>query len=189
MREANDQFSSEDSSVRVLQYYIGDAEDGEDHVVRAVVEEINEEPVEEEQEEPDSGADAAIFPVTWMSDGAKVKENAGRRLRDAQGRVIPTLRRRDVEVHLKDLRGRDVCLKERVTISTGISQPILCYGKLMESGWSLDAQQQVMYHPEYDTKIPVNMQHRSLAVKGHIRMIQEEPHMVRMMKAHLNESL
>ena len=55
----------------------------------------------------------------------------------------------------------------------------LWHGKLMEAGWSLDAQQQVMYHPQYDVQIPVDMQHRSLALKGHIRMIQEEPHVVR----------
>ena len=119
----------------------------------------------------------------------QVLENTGRKLQYAQGKVIPTLGRRDVAVRLKDLRGRDICLKERVTISTGISQPIFCYGKLMEAGWSLDAQQQVMYHPQHDIQIPVDMQHRSLTLTGHIRMIQEEPHVVRMMKAHWDESL
>ena len=59
----------------------------------------------------------------------------------------------------------------------------------MEAGWSLDAQQQVMYHPQHDIQIPVDMQHRSLTLTGHIRMIQEEPHVVRMMKAHWDESL
>ena len=112
-----------------------------------------------------------------MSAGAKVKENGGRKLQDAEGRVIPTLGRRDVEVHLKNVRGRDVCLKEKVTISTGIFQPILCCGKLMAWGWNMDAQQQVMYHREYDSRIPVDMQRRSLTVKGHIKMIQEELHL------------
>ena len=102
------------------------------------MEEVNEELVEKEQEEPvtsilESAADASVFPATWTSVGAKVKENIGRRLQDAEGRVIATLGGRDVEVHLKNLRGRDVCLKERVTISTGISQPILCYGPLWET--------------------------------------------------------
>ena len=51
------------------------------------------------------------------------------------------------------------------------------------------AQQQVMYHPQHDIQIPLDMQHRSLTLKGHIRMTVEEPHVVRMTKTHLDESL
>lgn len=51
MREANDQFSSEDSNVRGFRYYMGDTDEGGAHMVRAVIEEINEDPEEEEEEE------------------------------------------------------------------------------------------------------------------------------------------
>ena len=77
MREANDQFSSEDSNVRVLQDYIGHTDEGENHMVRAVIEEINGDSMEEEEhDEPvtmilDSGADAPAFPASRASAGEK----------------------------------------------------------------------------------------------------------------------
>ena len=67
----------------------------------------------------DSGADAPIFPAGWLSAGTQVPRDDGpRRLQDAQGNVISSLGKREVEIFLRD----------RVT------QPILCYGKLMEQG-------------------------------------------------------
>lgn len=49
-------------------------------------------------------------------------------------------------------------------------------------------QQPVMYHPQHDIEIPMDMQHRSLTLKGYIRMTVEEPYMVRMTKIYLAES-
>ena len=75
MREAHGKFSSDDSNVRVLQYIlIGDTDPGEDHMVRAVIEEINGDSMEEERDEPvtmilDSGADAPAFPASRASAG------------------------------------------------------------------------------------------------------------------------
>ena len=76
MREAHGKFSSDDSNVRVLQYIlIGDTDPGEDHMVRAVIEEINGDSMEEEEhDEPvtmilDSGADAPAFPASRASAG------------------------------------------------------------------------------------------------------------------------
>lgn len=97
----------------------------------------------------DSGADAAVFPSKWLHSDSG--EGAGRNLRDAQGNVIPTLGKRDVEIYVRDMTGRDVCLRGRVTISDMVNQPILCYGKLMEQGWSLSAMEQTAERPPTST--------------------------------------
>lgn len=55
----------------------------------------------------------------------------------------------------------------------------------MEQGWSLNAMEQTMDHPPTSTKIPVDMQNRSLVISGCIRMVQEEPQYVRALRATL----
>ena len=46
---------------------------------------------------------------------------------------------KDIEVHLMDQHGRSVILKESVALSSQISQPILCFGHLMENGVHVSA--------------------------------------------------
>ena len=80
----------------------------------------------------DSGADAAVFPITFLDAGEQVYGESAR-LHDAQGRVIPVEGTRDVEVKLLDQHGKLVTLRERVSVSSQITQPILCYGKTLGS--------------------------------------------------------
>ena len=98
---------------------------------------------EEEHEEPvtiilDSGADAPAFPATWASAGVKAKKEHWEETTRQGNPNTWTKRCGGPFEGSTNLRGRDICLKELVTISTGILQPSLCYGKLMEAGWSLD---------------------------------------------------
>ena len=140
----------------------------------------------------DSGADAPIFPATWKEFGKQVVERGKRSgLQDAQGRPIPTMGRRDIEVLLRDDQGKVVRIRERVTISDAVSQPILCFGRLMEQGWSINSREQALIHEAdgKEGKIPVEMQNKSLTVLGHIRMIEEKPLVVRMMSVTLDDSL
>lgn len=102
--------------------------------------------------------------------------------------VIPTLGKRDVEIYVKDMTGRDVCLQGRATISDMVNQPILCYGKLMEQGWSLNAMEQTAERPPTPARIPVDVQNRSLVILGHIRIMKEKPHYVRALRAVLREA-
>jgi hypothetical protein len=140
--DIRDNYSSEGSVVRAVQYYIRDPDDDVVIDIRAVVEEV-EEDVDLRFEESNSfttiilvsGADAPIFPPSWLSAGTQVPRDDGpRRLQDAQGHVIPTGGKREVEIFLRDAGGKQICLKERVTISDRVTQPILCCGKLMEQG-------------------------------------------------------
>ena len=138
-----------------------DHEDEKVGEIRAVVTQVDE---DVEYGEPvsiiiDSGADAPIFPSAWRSECRKVGGDDSRKiLQDAQGNKIPTQGKREVEITLKDSLGRSVVFRERVTISDAVSQPILCFGKMMEQGWSIDGREQMMVHRDAleEIKVPVD---------------------------------
>lgn len=193
LRDLSSGFSSEESIRVVKEFYIGDESEIDEGEVRMVAE-IDSDFENEEKTAIiiDSGADAPIFPATWKRSGKQVVEKNKRSgLQDAQGKPIPTLGRRDIEVLLRDDQGKMVKIRERVTISEAVSQPILCFGRLMEQGWSINSREQALVHEAEgkEVKIPVEMQNRSLTVLGHIRMIEEKPLMVRMMSVTLDDSL
>ena len=50
---------------------------------------------------------------------------------------MPVHAMQDMEIRLKDISGRSILLRERVTISDKVNQPILCYGHLSQSGWGI----------------------------------------------------
>ena len=155
-----------------MRYYIGDSDDERPHGghVRVMLEEI-----EYDQDLQtillDSGADAAVFPSSMLDLGT-TSTSAVTKLHDAQGREIPVLAMRDVEVHLMDECGRNVILRETVAVSDQVSQPILCFGRLLECGWGIDGRQQALVHEAGGVTIPVELQNRSMTVKGLIRVIK-----------------
>ena len=120
----------------------------------------------------DSGADISVFPAS-MTELGTVSDALPGNLRDAQGNNIPLHGMRDVELHLMDMQGRAIVLKDTVALSDQISQPILCFGKLMEGGWNVNGVQQTLTFG--DIAIPIEMQNRSMTVRGWIRMVQHEP--------------
>ena len=75
----------------------------------------------------DSGADAPAFPVTWASAGVMTKQEHWEETTKQGNPNTWTKRCGGPFEGSTNLRGRDICLKELVTISTGILQPSLCY--------------------------------------------------------------
>eukprot|EP00435_Cladocopium_sp_Y103_P071104 s334_g36.t1 len=120
----------------------------------------------------DSGADAAVFPVQLAGCGDDVDE-ASTKLHDAQGCLIPVQTMRAVEIRLLDEVGRVVLSKEKVAISPHVSQPILCFGRLLQAGWSMDSREQVLTH-DAGVKIPIELQNMNVTVKGWVRSISNE---------------
>ena len=55
-------------------------------------------------------------------------------LRDDRGK---TYGHRDVDIELTTEDGRLVVLRERVTFSDMVTQPILSFGRLLKSGWAI----------------------------------------------------
>ena len=81
---------------------------------------------------------------------------------------------RDVELHLMDMQGRAIILKETVALSDQITQPILCFGHLLENGWSINGIEQALTHGS-GISIPIELQNKSMSVRGWVRMMKNEP--------------
>ena len=90
-------------------------------------------------------------------------------LQDAQGRAIRTYGRRDVDIELKSEDDRMVILKERVTFSDVVAQPILSFCHLLRSGWSICGEEQCLVNGE--VKTPLSFQNQSLVVHGQVRAV------------------
>ena len=164
--------------VRVVQFfYTGDEPNmefessAESGVVRTMLESVPDE-TEMHSILLDSGADASVFPSSMAELGCP-SVSAQSVLRDAQGNAIPLHGMRDVEIHLMDMCGRAVTIKETVAVSDQIAQPILCFGRLLQSGWSVDGRQQTLTHGSMS--IPIEIQQRSMTLRGWIRAVKEEP--------------
>ena len=105
-------------------------------------------------------------------------------MQDAQGTKTKTYGSKDVDIILWSTEGRQVILKERVTFSDCVSQPILSFGRLMKSGWSLDANSMCLTHRELE--VPLTFQNQSLVVDAYIRTISTPP-VIRTLAVQLNE--
>eukprot|EP00435_Cladocopium_sp_Y103_P024508 s2794_g6.t1 len=157
-------------SVRTMHFFIGDdVEPIHNCAVRTIISEIPDDAGNMCNILLDSGADAAVFPIEYAECGTDPGELSSK-LHGAQGKVIPIQTMRDVEVRLLDETGKMIVLKERVAISLHVHQPILCYGRLLQAGWSMDSREQVLTH-EAGVKVPIELQNMSITVKGWVRVI------------------
>ena len=182
-------------NICVVHYYIGDEDDACTNFsgdVRAMIEDVTE------QEDLqtillDSGADASVFPASMINAGVPV-EGESSRLCDAQGRPIPLEGSRCVEIRLGTNTGKTVVLREKVAISSKVTQPILCFGHLLEQGFGIDGREQSLVHYGNNINIPLYMQNRSMTVMGHVRVISAAvdgvlPQMVRAVRADVSQDL
>ena len=157
-----------DGTIRTMQYYIGD----EPNATRTMLESVDEH-TQMHSILLDSGADASVFPACMAELGVP-SGDMQTCLRDAQGKQIPLHGMRDVELHLMDMQGRAIILKETVALSDQITQPILCFGHLLENGWSINGIEQTLTHGS-GISIPIELQNKSMSVRGWVRMMRNEP--------------
>ena len=118
----------------------------------------------------------------------------GTRLCDAQGRPIPVEGTRLVEIRLPTSSGRSILLKERVAISSKVSQPILCFGHLLEQGFGIDGVEQALVHSGGAINIPLQLQNKSMTAMGSVRVLQSVPEpvfpqVIRTVRANVQEEL
>ena len=140
----------------------------------------------------DSGADASVFPISLVGAGEAISSQ-GTKLQDAQGKSIP-IDSMGFEIKIPTSSGNSIVLKEKVAISSRVSQPILCFGHLLEQGFGIDGREQSLIHAAGGINIPLQMQNKSMAVLGHFRVLQaapavQGPQVVRMVKAEVEQSL
>jgi len=96
------------------------------------------------------------FPQGFAESGVETDEQSAC-LHDAQGRGIPFHSMKDVEVHLLDQSGKLVVLRESVAISPHVTQPILCYGRLLQAGWGINPAEQTLTHSA-GVRAPIELQ-------------------------------
>ena len=89
-------------------------------------------------------------------------------LHDGQGRRIPMMGMRDLEVHLLDETGKKVVLREYIAISSSVHQPIFALAVCLRMDAS--GSEQSLTHVSR-VKVPIELQNRSIVVKGSIRAI------------------
>ena len=174
MRESNPAHLN--GGIHVVHFFVGDCSDDEflcSDMVRTVGAACDDDPEKLHTILLDSGADASIFPVSLLGKGHEV-QNAIGKLHDAQGREIPIESVQDMEIRLRDVTGKAVLLRERVAVSSMVQQPILCFGHLLQNGWSVDGVQQALTHSA-GAHVPIDLQNQSMVVQGEIRMLRQEP--------------
>ena len=161
--------------------------------IRAIVEELPDDDNGLTAILLDSGADASVFSLSLMEAGIPANDK-NTKLCDAQGRQIPIEGNRLVEIRLPTSSGRSILLKERVAISTRVSQPILCFGHLLEQGFGIDGVEQALTHSSGAINIPLQLQNKSMTVMGHVRVLQQMPEpvlpqVIRMVRAEVRQEL
>ena len=83
-----------------------------------------------------SGPDVALFHFSMANHGeGELEFSTKTKVQDAQKNRILAGGAESVDISLRDLDGREALLKENVTFSSKVNQPLLCYGRLMEQGW------------------------------------------------------
>ena len=183
--------------VRVVHFHIGDEDECSADAcvmsgIRAIVEEVSDDAALETTL-LDSGADASVFPLSLINAGVPI-DSGNTRLCDAQGKSIPIESMRLVEIKLPTSTGQTVTLKERVAVSSKVSQPILCFGHLLEQGFGIDGVEQALVHKGSRVNVPLQLQNKSMTVLGHIRVLQTTPDhdnmlMVRAVRADVEDGL
>ena len=87
-------------------------------------------------------------------------------LQDAPGKKIQSYGHKDVDIVLMTSEGQSVVLKEKVTFSDMVNQPILSFGRLMRGGWSIDGQRQCLRNGSLE--VPLAFQNQSLVVEASV---------------------
>ena len=110
------------------------------------------------------------------------------RLQDAQGERIPIKGYKNVSFVFTAEDGKTILIREKAHFAEGISQPIISYGKWMESGWGIDGCDHALVfgRPEGNqVRIPLRLQNKSLVADCRVRAIGAEAHMEEGLKARL----
>ena len=184
------------SQVEFFNIALDDENEYDGYMVNTVIETDNEEVNLELYEEGgerqsftvivDSGADASIFPGRFLEStlSSKALQEAPQ-LQDAQGKKIKSYGNKDVDIMMTP-GGQAVILKEKITFSDMVSQPILSFGRLMRSGWSIDGQKSCLKNGSLE--VPLAFQNQSLVVDASIRVITE-PMVIRTLGVKLGDEL
>ena len=125
----------------------------------------------------DSGADVSVVPQRYAHLGEPLLDEKLAQLRDAQGRVIQSSRRRKFEFVTETADGELISLVEKAYVGN-VQEPLLCAGSLFRNGWEIRQGEQglELRHPDTEQCIQMDMCKGSLTFHARIFAISaDEP--------------
>ena len=124
----------------------------------------------------DSGSDVTLIPMHMAGIGTRAQACPGTYLRDAQGKEIATSDIRDVSFEFETLDGDQVTIKERAFFSDRVDNPLISFGKLLKTGWSIESSNMsgppLLSHRN-GAKVELAFRNNSLVLAGSVRMVQD----------------
>ena len=180
--------------VRMIQFYHLDSEDFNEEVKQDLnIMMVSEGKGVQSDHRPcsiivDSGADATVLPTSFLAAGVEIEEE-GPVLQDAQGEKIAIEGYKSVCFVFEAENGKEIQVFEKAHFSSGITQPILSFGRLMESGWGISDHSLVYGVGKKEIRIPLRLQNKSLVAEGSVRAISAEPQTIRVLEAKLKQDL
>lgn len=130
----------------------------------------------------DSGSDASVIPFSMVHVGDEVSQESQSVLYDAQGNVMEGAGERKIEIVLQgetvdqfdaSLKTTPILFREQAHVGP-VSNPILCYGRLLENDWGIEniSGEPFLKHAS-GVQVPLHYKGRSLAVSGKVRQIEQ----------------
>ena len=122
----------------------------------------------------DTGADVSVLPKTFASVGEWQQGSSELKMIDAQGKRIAHDGVTRVRIRVEDKRGKPFELVEEFVLGN-VQHPILCAGKLLRRGWSLQRSDDglELRHDEKGIEVPVNTERNSLQLEARICVVSE----------------
>ena len=118
----------------------------------------------------DSGADVSVAPRHLAKFGVRAKKSEVV-MQDAQGKTIPELGTRILNVELGTQAGETVTVREKFSIAP-IATVIMSLGRLLRSGWELGQSGGMPVIRRDHHVVPINLRRNTLTVWGEISRIE-----------------
>eukprot|EP00434_Breviolum_minutum_P013358 symbB.v1.2.011770.t1/scaffold750.1/size323489/22 len=136
------------------------------------IEEMNYNEMEEEVVILDSGSDVSLLPRRHQRnlEGSTL----GCRLQNCQGGTLEVAGVKHAELHVQARGGQGAVLQHRFVVGD-VQSCIMSLGELYQAGWHIDkdGDELSLLPPDDSMKVPVFYKNKSLAIRAHVRCIQE----------------
>ena len=136
------------------------------------IEEMNYNEMEEEVVILDSGSDVSLLPKRHQRnlEGSTL----GCMLQNCQGGTLEVAGVKRAELHVQARGGQGAVLQHRFVVGD-VQSCIMSLGELYQAGWHIDkdGDELSLLPPDDSMKVPVFYKNKSLAIRAHVRCIQE----------------
>ena len=121
----------------------------------------------------DSGADISVLPKAYADVEHWAPGSANLRMVDAQGKHIAHNGVTKARISTTDANGKKIEMVEEFVLGN-VQHPILCAGRLLRRGWSIEGEngQLGLQHKERGIHVPISGERNSLQFSARISMVE-----------------